>query len=108
MMTGTLTGSDIHRYDDIASNMGFPKKRSFEETNEDIVKEITRKLVYYVKSLQLSTIDELERTQTQHETGTGTDNQSFPTMTINQEGYPLLPVEACCVDLRKKPLETFT
>src|ERR1700688_4509170 len=91
-------------YDDIALNMGNPTKRTFEQTHEDMVKGLTRTLVYYVKSLQQN--DELNVAQTATESGTRqAASGSALKLGTDPNGYPILPAEACEGNLTKRQLE---
>jgi hypothetical protein len=99
-VTGTL---NFVRYDDIALNMGYPNKRTFEESHEDMVKGMTRTLLHYVKSLQ-----EDGGVQTAQGTGTGTGNSSSAAaleLGTDPDGFPLLPAAASQQNLTKRALE---
>lgn len=87
----------IFSHDDIADNMGFRNKRSFEDTHEDKVKEVTRALVSYVKSLR----DSGGNTGGQH-IGIGTD---LLELSLDANGYPLLPSDIVQKSRSKRELE---
>ena len=87
--------------------MGFPTRRTFEETHEGMVKEMSRAIVHYVKSLSLEA--EQKRADSTHVSGTGhvneNNNESVPKITMSAEGYPILSGLPCAGTLTKRQLE---
>jgi hypothetical protein len=86
---------DSYRHDEIALNMGMPSKRSFEDTYENSVTEMTRNLVNYVKSLRDS----------RENIVTGQNAEPAPDVTMNSDGFPVLPVAIEQKSLKKRELE---
>ncbi len=75
--------------------MSFRSRRSFEDTHEDKVKEMTRALVNYVKSLRDSGGNTGERNSGGNtggqQIGIGTGNAEAPELILDANGFPLLP-----------------
>jgi hypothetical protein len=80
--------------------MGRPNKRSFEDTYNDKVKEMTRNLVNYVKSLRDSGADVFGQ-----ESGNCTNSQSGPDITMSPDGFPVLLASINQKQFTKRELE---